>query len=611
MDLSKNLVLKENYTFLVADSDGQIDGAERGLYNRDTRFLNLYRWDFGDTFQTLITHSHRPDHVIIHYASIEESYQTMGIRRHIKLSSGEMKDTLTVENTSFESTKVSLALYIGADFADMFEARGFHRIERTIKEPEIFPEGLKLYYAAMDGLVFSVKIDFSVRPEKIEGGRVQFDYLLKSKERFTIECTVKIDNPLERPAKPIDYNRWRECFPLHPEDTPYRDVLERAVNDLRALLLFTEYGPFPAAGIPWFVAAFGRDSLLTAYMLLPWGVETARGVLRYLASYQGKKIESFHEEAPGKIMHELRFGELSRSGRIPHSPYYGTIDATPLFVILTYQTWRSTGDDMLLSELSPNWEAALQWIKEYGDMDGDGFLEYNSAEPGKGLTVQSWKDSGDSMSHADGSLARGPIAPCEVQGYAYAAFKAAAEFYLKLGEADKAARWEKEAVKLAERFHRYFWIEEYDIYAMALDGAKRPLKVLNSNAGQLLWTGIVPEEIAPRVVRSLFSERLWSGWGIRTLGEGEARYNPVSYHNGSVWPHDNALIAGGLARYGFKKEAYMIRDALFALAGSQPDKRLPELIAGYPRSEGPPVPYPVACRPQAWDAAALLYLLRL
>ena len=250
-------------------------------------------------------------------------------------------------------------------------------------------------------------------------------------------------------------------------------------------------------------------------------------------------------------------------------------------------------------------------MKTFGDADGDGFLEFKGGEKGKGLVVQSWKDSWDSMSHEDGTLAEGALAVCEVQGYAYAAYRAAADFYTELGEETEAVRWREEAETLKAEFHKAFWSEDMQTYAMALDGEKRPLRVHNSDAGQLLWTGIVPDETAPKLVQTLFSDANWSGWGVRTLGKDEARYNPVSYHNGSVWPHDNALIAGGLARYGFSEEVAQIREATFDLAASQRDKRLPELVAGYERTDAPPVPYPVACRPQAWDAAALLYLLRL
>jgi glycogen debranching enzyme len=373
-------------------------------------------------------------------------------------------------------------------------------------------------------------------------------------------------------------------------------------------MLVSPEGSIPAAGIPWFVAAFGRDSLLTATMLLPHHPWVSRGVLEYLGHYQGQEVNEFRGEEPGKIMHEIRLGELARKGKVPHSPYYGTIDATPLYIILLEELWEHTRDDELLRIFQPNWEACLDWMLNYGDQDQDGFLEYISAAPGKGLVVQSWKDSDDSMSHSDGTLAAGYIRPAEVQGYAYRAFSAAAKFYQTLGNPEKAAEFKTHAEKLKQNFDTVFWNDSICCYAMALDGEHRPLLVKNSNAGQLLWTGIVPKERAAALVSTLMGDELYSGWGIRTLGTKEVRYNPVSYHNGSVWPHDTALIAMGLWKYRFISEAEQLVRDLFDLAGSQGDRRLPELIAGYPRSSSPPVPYPVACRPQAWDAAALVYL---
>jgi glycogen debranching enzyme len=360
------------------------------------------------------------------------------------------------------------------------------------------------------------------------------------------------------------------------------------------------------------VAAFGRDALLTAWFLLPYRPDVAAGTLRYLARWQAHVSDPAREAEPGKIMHELRFGELTRTGKTPHAPYYGSADATPLFLMLLDGYVTATGDDTLVSELRPAWEAALAWLLDRGDVDGDGFVEFGGDAEGTGhLTVQSWKDSHDSMSHASGELAVGPLAVSEVQGYTYAAYGAAARWYRGLGESGRADEWSNRADRLRDAFDAAFWLDELGTYAMALDGAKQPLAVLNSDAGQLLWTGIVADERAPRLVATLLSQRSWSGWGVRTLGEGEARYNPVSYHNGSVWPHDTALFAAGLADYGFKTESATVRTAILDLAGCQPDLRLPELVAGYARDGRPPVPYPVACRPQAWDAAALIYLASL
>ncbi len=622
-DTNDNLVLKENYTFFVGREDGQVLESEHGLYNRDTRFLSRYAWRFGDAFQTLLTHSARPDQFSAHYAKIEGPSQVVGVQRRLNVSAQALTDVLEFENTSPEAQTVEVTLDLAADFADLFEARAWRVAERDGVVHETEEQGVRFRYRAKDGLEFATAITFSLAPAEMNEETIGFRLELSPQARSELRVQISLDSPLERSEpRDLSYKMWREGFSLRAESEPHQAVLDQAIDDLRALLLFTECGLYPSAGIPWYVAAFGRDALLTAYMLLPHQSELARGTLRYLARYQGKSYDDFRAEAPGKIMHELRFGELTRTQQTPHSPYYGTVDAPALFVMLLHEVWQQTGDFSLVEELKPNWEAALKWLQEDGDVDGDSFVEFQGVEDfegAKGLSVQSWKDSYDSMSHADGTLARGELAVSEVQGYTYAAYRAAATFYSELGDEEDSSRYRDEADTLKTEFHKTFWLDDMQTYAMALDGDKRPLRVHNSDAGQLLWTGIVPEEVAPKLVNTLFSDANWSGWGVRTLGADEVRYNPVSYHNGSVWPHDTALIAGGLARYGFSEEARKIREATFELAASQADKRLPELVAGYPRTipEGPsgasapPVPYPVACRPQAWDAAALLYLLRL
>ncbi len=612
MDFSKNLVLKENHTFFVGDLSGLVMGGEHGLYNRDTRFLNVYAWHLDD-FQTLLVHTPRPDRLHLHHAELDYHRQLVAVKRDLTVTATTFTDTLTLQNTDLVAQTVKLELALAADFADLFEARGWRDKDRNITR-EADETSLRLAYRAEDGLNFGTFVKFSEAPTFVED-RVVFEIVLEPKSEHVLKVEVGIENPLETGEHGfVSYEAWREQFKIRLEDPRHGAALGRAIDDLRALLLFDEHGTLCAAGIPWFVTAFGRDSLLTAYMLLPHAPGVAEGTLRFLAHYQATETDDFRSAQPGKILHELRYGELSRAGVTPHSPYYGTVDATPLFVMVLHELYRVTGNLSLVTDLRPNWEAALVWMLKHGDLDGDGFLEFrgaDDAEGGKGLSVQSWKDSGDSMSHADGSLAAGALAVCEVQGYAYAAYLAAADFYEALGEPEAATRWRERARALQKKFHEAFWLPDMRTYALALDGEKRALEVQSSDAGQLLWTGIVPEEVAPRLVQTLMSDALWTGWGIRTLGCEEARYNPVSYHNGSVWPHDTALIAGGLARYGFADEARLIRDAVFDLAASQIDLRPPELVGGYARTQAPPVPYPTACRPQAWDAAALLYLARL
>ncbi len=599
------LSLKEDDTYLVLSETGWIEAGAEGAYRHDTRFFSRYRLDLPG-FRLLTTHQPRPDRLVQHWGLLEGPTQAVGLRRTLEVHRGGWRDRLVLENTSLEPRTLELALEAEADYKDLFEVRGWARLERRLQR-EAVPGHLRFRYRAEDGLEFTA--DLRLDPPA-PGRRWRVTLEPKGTAQLTVEA--RLESPLAEAGVALpDYAAWRAAFPLRLRDPRAQAVLERAVDDLRALLFATPYGPYPAAGIPWFVAAFGRDALLTAYMTLPWGAEVARGVLRYLAAHQGRDVNPENDEAPGKILHEVRLGELSRTGRVPFRAYYGTVDATPLFVILLEAYARWTGDLALVRALRPHWEAALEWMLRYGDADGDGLLEFAREGEG-GLVVQSWKDSHDSMSHADGRLAEPPLAVSEVQAYAYRAYTAAAAFYRALGEPERARAWTARAEALKRTFHARFWLEDLGTYALALDREKRPLRVKSSDPGHLLWCGIVPEAVAPRLVATLFSEELWSGWGLRTLGAKEVRYNPLSYHNGSVWPHDTALFAGGLARYGFKREALRVVETLFELAFSQPDLRLPELVGGCPREAGePPVPYLDACRPQAWDAAALVYLVRL
>lgn len=638
MDFGRNTALKENYTFLVADGEGQIGAAgesegsrleqeasstpagekptgaarsEWGLYNRDTRFLSRYRWDFDPPLQTLLLHTPTPDRLRAHYALLGHHQQYLAVERAMVLSATALSDRLTFEVSGSEPRRLIVELQFDADFADLFEVRGWGRKGRSVR-CELLAEGVTFRYQASDGLAFSTSLRFSKAPVALDAHRARFELDLAPGERCELEVRVELATDLEDSLPEPGYLQWREEFAGLEVPREYRRIAARAIDDLRALLLFTPDGPIPAAGIPWYVAAFGRDSLLTAAMLLPYAPQVARGTLRYLARHQGVSQRSFQAEEPGKIMHELRFGEMARTGQVPHTPYFGTIDATPLFLVLLGRLHRQVGDLELVRELRPHWEAVLAWMEQAGDRDGDGFLEFTPAKPGQGLNVQSWKDSEDSMSHSDGSLARGHLAVSEVQGYAFEAYLAASKLYRELGEEAAASRFQEKAESLRAAFEEAFWLEELGTYAMALDGEKRPLAVLNSDAGHLLWSGIVAPERAQRLASTLFGPELWSGWGFRTLGRSEARYNPVSYHNGSVWPHDTAIIGGGLARYGFERETTRVGEAVLELAQSQADLRLPELVAGYDRGDSNvPVPYPVACRPQAWDAAAVIYLLEL
>ncbi|GIW25451.1 glycogen debranching N-terminal domain-containing protein [Meiothermus sp.] len=600
------LPLKEDDTYAVLSDQGQVLEGEQGFYRHDTRYLARYAWNLPG-FRLLVSQTPRPDRLVQHWSLIVGPDQLVGVRRELQLVRGGFSERLELENTSLKTQVVEVALEATADFADLFEAKGWHKLSRTIQGFE---------YTAEDGL--RVATYLTSRPPATEqpiaaGGKLfKWNLELAPKQQVVLTLEGRFESPFEPQTPPLpSYQDWQQRFPLRMESGRSQRVLEQAITDLRALLFSLPEGLFPAAGIPWYVCPFGRDSLLTAYMMQPWASEVTQGVLTYLAKYQGTEVNAFRDETPGKIIHEMRLGELSRTGKVPFARYYGTVDATPLFVILLHRYWKDTADLAFVRRLQPHWEAALTWMIHYADPDQDGFLEY-APNTDRGHVVQSWKDSFDSQSHRDGSLAQGAIAVCEVQGYAYMAYLAAAEFYRVLGQMDQAEEWEARAQALKARFHQQFWLPELQTYAAGLDGAKKPLAILTSNPGHLLWSGIVPEEIAPQLVKTLFSPALYSGWGVRTLGTGEVRYNPLSYHNGSVWPHDNALFIGGLVRYGFFEEALRAAENLFRLAMTQHDWRLPELVGGYEKHEGePPVPYPASCRPQAWDAATVVYLLRL
>jgi glycogen debranching enzyme len=470
-------------------------------------------------------------------------------------------------------------------------------------------------------------IQFSPAPYAVEGTSASFRLTLRPQERTRLGVMLMVEESAQ-PAEAhprahalsdvdrIGYELQRSVDDwlgrqtrIESDSLLLNRVVERSQRDLRALRSSLDGYEYFAAGVPWFATLFGRDSLLTALQTLSCDPGPAESTLRLLALHQGREIDDYRDEQPGKILHEYRDGELARTGEIPHSPYYGTVDATPLFLVLLGRHAAWTGSLALFHELRDNVERALEWMARHGDEDGDGYIEYRSTSE-KGLVNQGWKDSGDAIVEADGTLARPPIALVEVQGYAYQAKLAVAELFERAGEPERADALRGEAEQLRARFNRDFWLPELDFYALALQADARPCAVLSSNAGHALWSGIADPDKAGRTAERLMAEDLFSGWGIRTLSSRERAYNPVGYHRGTVWPHDNSLIAAGFRRYGFDAAACAIFSGLVQAAAHFAHQRLPELFAGFAQEDyGVPVRYPVACHPQAWAAGSLPFLI--
>jgi glycogen debranching enzyme len=477
-------------------------------------------------------------------------------------------------------------------------------------------------YESVDGLPRSTRISFGPPPARLGAQHAEFELDLAARERRPICVTVQcVEGAAPAPAERRFFTvrrmarrqlaAARAAVPLiETSNVVFNHVLERSSADLAMLMTDTPQGPYPYAGVPWFSTAFGRDGLLTAIEMLWLEPSLARGVLRFLAAHQATREDARADMEPGKILHEVRECELARLGEVPFGRYYGSIDATPLFVALAGMYWARTRDRETLAAIWPNVRAALEWIERFGDRDGDGFVEY-SRRHSSGLANQGWKDSDDSVFHADGRLAQGPIALCEVQAYVYLACRMAALLAVDMDDYPLSAGLTLKAEKLRRQFEARFWDEELGSYALALDGEKEACRVRTSNAGHCLFAGIAAPERAARVARGLFDADFFSGWGIRTVSRRERRFNPASYHNGSVWPHDNAVIGLGLARYGHCNEALALTTALFDAASHMHLRRLPELFCGFDRKRGKaPTLYPVACAPQAWAAVAPFALIQ-
>jgi glycogen debranching enzyme len=543
-------------------------------------------------------------------------------------------ERLRLRNFGTSPVEFRFSLHFRSDFADIFEVRGTHRdrhgrhLGATVAKNEVV-----LAYEGLDGVARRTRLAFNPAPNAMLGTEAFYRVALPPHAEAFFELVVtceedgnaqawQADKVCPEPAAlAANYEAAHTCLSeelkaarchagtIHTSDTQFNDWLNRAVADLAMMTTQMRTGPYPYAGVPWFSTPFGRDGLVTALECLWLEPTLARGVLAFLADTQAREVDPAQDAEPGKILHEARGGEMAALGEVPFRRYYGSVDATPLFVWLAGAYYHRTGHRSFVESLWPNIERALHWIDTYGDRDRDGFVEYLRTSP-NGLVQQGWKDSHDSVFHADGTLAQGPIALCEVQGYVYAARLAAADLSEARGYPARAADLRRQAASLRERFEQAFWCDDLGMYALALDGDKRPCRVRTSNPGHCLLTGIADANAGRRCGAALLGDAFFTGWGIRTLARGEARYNPMSYHDGSVWPHDNALAAAGLARYGMRAQALRILNALFDVSKSVDLYRLPELFCGFSRRPGEgPTRYPVACSPQAWSAAAVFLVL--
>ena len=636
-DIRDATLVKEGDLFMLADLEGNVPAGNHdglGLYHEDTRFLSTYdlvmqgvrptillssgRWHFLGTY--VLTN---PDLTTAEGQPVDK--ETLQLRRYRVVRGKRLSESLTFQNYNAFPLRIDLDICVGADFADIFDVRGFPgtKVLDRLVEHEVEGASVTFRYQGRDGIRRSTRVRFEPPPASLGDGSARYalDLSARGSQRVAVEIEIAEEGDAGgaggaggagdgAPSSAGPRPRADTGATVETSNALFNAVFAQARADLRALSSGDADSPFLAAGIPWYAALFGRDALLTALSDLWISTAPAQSTLVRLARAQGRRDDPWRDEEPGKILHEARRGELARADLVPFGPYYGTVDATPLWIVLLSDLHRATGDLELVRRLQPNLEAALGWIDRHGDLDGDGFVEYRSRSPA-GLSNQGWKDSWDGIVHADGTLPEPPIALVEVQGYVYAARRGAAALFRALGDPERARSLDAEAARLRDAFDAAFWMPSEGFYCLALDGKKRQVAAISSNPGHALFSGIVPPARAPRLAERLMCEDLFSGWGVRTLSNREVRYNPAGYHIGTVWPHDNALIALGLKRYGLEAAAVEIASGLFEAARHFPSYRMPELFCGFARSAfGVPVRYPVACSPQAWAATSWSMLLQ-
>ncbi|TFE22869.1 amylo-alpha-1,6-glucosidase [Cohnella luojiensis] len=627
-------VIKENDIFLTTDKSGDIpaeNSAGLGLYMKDTRFLNRMELFINGEKPLLLTSSAEENYVaniLLTNKHMERDGELLLWRESVEIQRvrfifGDIVyETVKLSNFSPKPLNFEFSAAFAADFKDMFIVRGYNDATNGIILPVEIRDNLMIFrYGGTDGIQRETRIDWDLEHELVdESGEVFFRLsLLPAENReitFTITPSLNGALPLkhqkEQAVKLLtdSYRTWfRKSTWIRTDLVLYDELYDRGLQDLRVLLTDIGYGSFPVAGLPLFAVPFGRDSLIAALQMLPSNPQIAKGTLKTMAAFQGTKVDLWRDEQPGKIMHELRSGELANTNQIPFNPYYGTIDSTPLFLVLLAEYYHWTEDLELVKELFPQAEKALMWINEYGDRDKDGFVEYHQ-ESSKGIANQGWKDSGDSIIHENGDYGHAPIALVEVQGYVYQAKTKLAPILRLLGKDELADRIHQDAQELKKKFNQSFWMDDHKYFAIALDSRKNQVRSVTSNPGHALMSGIVEEAKAAEVAKRLVSSDMFSGYGIRTMSSESAGFNPMSYHDGSVWPHDNSICLMGLGALGFKEEASIIMSGMLKAAKGFEYSRLPELFCGYDISRGSPVPYPVACSPQAWAAGTPIVFLQ-
>jgi glycogen debranching enzyme len=642
---SDNLTLIDGKTFLSTRTSGDIAPAgapDVGFFHDDTRFLSLLELRVGglrtallssNTEKTFLSQIELTTSNVHLRDSLDLPDNTIHIRREQMLSDDVLFERISFSNFNLNRVQFKVEMEFDADFVDVFQVRGMLREKHgQYYQPVVTGSSIGFYYEGLDSAMRHTMVELDPAPEKIEGQTAQWELdlppLQQVELRVTIRPKVNSNTPLNQKqvewgtagtngdfnshlrARRDAFAEWESrATSFRSSNDVFDAMLQTAISDFHALQIPEGKERIIAAGIPWFATMFGRDSIIAAYQSLSLNPQLAAGTLRILAHYQGTKYDDWHDEEPGKILHEYRQGEMTRAGEMPFGPYYGSIDATPLFLILLSETWNWTGDQALVQELLPAAYKALDWIDKYGDLDGDGFVEYLRRSK-RGLTNQGWKDSWDANMHRNGKVAAPPIALVEVQGYVYDAKYRMASLLRMFGDSERADKLKKEASDLAKRFEKAYWMPEYGFYAMALDAGKKPLQVISSNPGHLLFARIIGRERARAVTNRLMRGDMFSGWGWRTMSCDETIFNPLSYHRGSVWPHDNSLIAHGMALNEFREPVRKVFTTLTHAALAFRDYRLPELFCGVQRREHDiPVHYPVSCSPQAWASGSLFLIL--